>query len=63
MLHSTPLNPIQNPIGIQAFVHGIAKGTVEVAIENYMTGNANITHMATIPNQGCGVHRYFDFPA
>jgi hypothetical protein len=63
MLHSTPLNPIQNPIGMQSFVYGIAKGTVEVAIENYATGNAKITHVATIPNQGYGVHRYFDLPA
>lgn len=56
MLHSPPLDPLQSSVGMQPLMHGIAKGTVEVAVENDAMGNASLIHGTTLPDLAQRVH-------
>jgi hypothetical protein len=50
MLHAAPLDPLHHSFGMQSLVHRIAKGTVEIAVENKLPGGGDGMHCATLPN-------------
>lgn len=59
MLHPAPFATLDHIQIVQSFMQRVAKGTVEIAVQQEGVRFATVIHGATLPNLENGVHRYF----